>query len=88
MTFSSESLFGSVAEALRNVGFMLRAACSTPLGSEGERSDESRTVSDFEGWLHRAPTVIGDPANRYTDSSPGYLTRNGLGSLEVGAADD
>jgi hypothetical protein len=88
MRISSESLFASVADSLRNLGFMARAAFSTPLAAEGERYDESRTGSDFEGWLHGDPAVTGDPANRYKHGSPGFLTRNGLGSLEVGAADD
>jgi len=43
---------------------------------------------DFEGWLHSDPMVTGNPASRYGDDAPGYLTGNGLGSLEIGAADD
>ena len=43
---------------------------------------------DFEGWLHGDPMVTGNPASRYGDDAPGYLTGNGLGSLEIGAADD
>ncbi len=43
---------------------------------------------DFNGWLHNDPMITGNPADRYGDDAPGYLTGNGLGSLEIGAADD
>lgn len=52
------------------------------------RSAEGPVDPAFEGWLHNDPTVTGNPANRYGDDSPGYLTSNGLGSLEIGAAED
>ena len=88
MSYGSRSFFASVAEWFRSWGFSARAALSIPLASDGEESDKSTTDPDFEGWLHRDPMVIGDLASRYRHGSPGYLTRNGLGSLEVGAADD
>jgi hypothetical protein len=34
------------------------------------------------------PMVTENPASRYGDRAPGYITSNGLGSLEIGAADD
>lgn len=37
---------------------------------------------------HLRKARVGKMARRYTDDSPGYLTRNGLGSLEVGAFRD
>jgi hypothetical protein len=43
---------------------------------------------DFDGWVHNDPMITGNPASRYGDDAPGYLTGNGLGSLEIGAADD
>lgn len=88
MSFGSGSLFASGAAWFRSLGFAARAAFSTPLEPDGEESDKSAPDTDFEGWLHGDPMVIGDPASRYRRGSPGYLTRNGLGSLEVGAADD
>jgi hypothetical protein len=33
-------------------------------------------------------SAAGDPALRFGDDAPGYMTRNGLGSLEVGAFRD
>jgi len=43
----------------------------------GVSADEARRSGD-----------AGAAARRYTDDSPGYMTRNGLGSLEVGAFRD
>ena len=56
-------------------------------GSRTEELDAS-IDPDFERWLHNDPMVTGNPASRYGDDAPGYVTGNGLGSLEIGAADD
>lgn len=58
-----------------------------------ERSSEADSANqdldpDFLGWLRNDPMITGNPADRYDDDLPGYLTSNGLGSLEVGGADD
>lgn len=88
MRYGSRSFFASVGDWLSGLGLALRAALSTPLES-GPADPGERTVDpDFHGWLHGDPMVTGDPASRYHHGSPGYLTRNGLGSLEIGAADD
>lgn len=49
----------------------------------GQAMDQER-----EDGLVRGRSVAGDAARRYRDDSPGYVTRNGLGSLEVGAFRD
>jgi len=56
----------------------------------GSRSEESNAGidPDFEGWLHGDPMVTKNPASRYGDRTPGYITSNGVGSMEIGAADD
>lgn len=41
-----------------------------------------------ERWLDSNQMATGSPVNRCVSDSPGYLTSNGLGSLEIGAADD
>lgn len=88
MRYGSRSFFASVGDWLSGFGLALRAALSTPLES-GPADPGERTVDpDFDGWLHGDPMVTGDPASRYHHGSPGYITRNGLGSLEIGAADD
>jgi hypothetical protein len=67
----------------------LRAALSSTEDSVAALTEpECRTDPDFDGWLHNDPMVSGNPASRYGDDAPGYLTGNGLGSLEIGAADD
>lgn len=56
----------------------------------GGRTEESHAVvdPDFDGWLHGDPMVTKNPTSRYGDRTPGYITGNGLGSMEIGAADD
>lgn len=69
--------------------FALRAGLSTPFVTKDVAMEGDRGIDpDFEGWLHGDPMVTNNPASRYGDRSPGYITGNGLGSLEIGAADD
>lgn len=80
-----ESLIGWV-ETLKAY---VRAALFAGIDQDNaSREAESAIDPDFEGWLHNDPMVTGNPASRYGKSARGYLTRNGLGSLEIGAADD
>jgi len=88
MSDGSRSFFASVGDWLSGLGVALRAALSTPLESSRTDPGEIAVDADFDGWLHGDPMVTRDPASRYHHGSPGYLTRNGLGSLEIGAADD
>jgi hypothetical protein len=89
MSYGSRSFFASVGDWLGGLGVALRAALSTPLESGRADDPGEKTVDpDFDSWLHGDPMVTRDPASRYHHGSPGYLTRNGLGSLEIGAADD
>ena len=88
MSYGSRSFFASVGEWLGDLGVVLRAALSTPLESGRADPSEKTADPDFDGWLQGDPMVTRDPASRYHHGSPGYLTRNGLGSLEIGAADD
>ena len=71
------------------LGHACRAASLFPIVDKSAVSDaEDQIDPDFEGWLHNDPMVTGNPASRYGDDAPGYVTGNGLGSLEIGAADD
>lgn len=76
MGVDGKSFCAAIGDWLGSLGLALRAAASTPL--ESDAADLGETVVD--------PT--GGTSPRYGHSSPGYLTRNGLGSLEIGAADD
>lgn len=80
-----ESLFGF----LGSLGVQLRAALSTGVGEDDCNRRAERPVDpEFEGWLQNDPMVAGNPASRYRSQHPGYLTSNGRGSLEIGAAED
>ncbi len=72
-----------------NLAITIRAALSMPLLSDDERAEADRRIDpDFIGWVHNDPMVTGNSASRYGDDVLGYLTSNGFGSLEIGAADD
>lgn len=84
-----KSLRESLTDFLGSLGVQLRAAFSTGIAEDDStRKVNSRIDPDFEGWLHGDPSVTKNPASRYGDRTPGYITGNGLGSMEIGAADD
>ena len=83
----------AISESLSHWVASLAACVRVALSSAPEPHDDTDRADtsidpDFEGWLHNDPMVTGNPASRYGDDAPGYLTGNGLGSLEIGAADD
>lgn len=83
------SLLDFAAEWFAILGAGLRSVFTLPTVEEHDSGDPVQSTDlDFEGWLHNDPMVTGNPASRYGDDAPGYLTGNGLGSLEIGAADD
>ena len=89
MSIEPKSLREYLTDWSANLATTIRAALSMPLLSDDERAVADRRIyPDFEGWLHGNPMVTKNPASRYCDRAPGYMTSNGLGSLEIGAADD
>lgn len=60
----------------------------------GLPADEAARPGDFgadeegEAGVARKRSGAGDAGRQYRDDSPGYVTRNGRGSLEVGAFRD
>ena len=89
MIFDPNSLLATVVNWCANIVHSVRAGACLPLAPEIAESAVYRGRDpDFERWLHNDPMVTGNPASRYGEDSPGYLTGNGLGSLEIGAADD
>ncbi len=76
MGVDGKSFCAAIGDWLGSLGLVLRAAASTPLESDSADPGESEV------------DPAADASRRYGHSSPGYLTRNGLGSLEIGAADD
>ena len=89
MSIEPKSLPQYLTDWFANLVFSIRAAFSTPLDPDDERTQLDRGVDpDFIGWLHNDPMVTGNRANRYSKGARGYMTSNGRGSLEIGAADD
>lgn len=80
----------SITESLGRWVLHLCALAGLALSQMSDRQNEvDRQIDpDFQGWLRNDPMVTGNPASRYGDDAPGYITGNGLGSLEIGAVDD
>ena len=89
MSFEPKSLREYLTDWLSNLVLSIRAALSMPLVSDDERAEADRRIDpDFIGWVHNDPMVTRNAASRYYDRTPGYVTGNGLGSMEIGVADD
>lgn len=89
MSVTRNFLLDFAAEWFAILGAGLRSVFTLPTVDEHDSGDLGQaTDPDFEGWLHNDPMVTGNPASRYGDDAPGYVTGNGLGSLEIGASDD
>lgn len=89
MDDKNKSMRKSLTTFVASLGTQLRAALvvgveRTPAGSRDEQSIDT----DFEGWVRNDPNVTSSSASRYRSQAPGYLTSNGRGSLEIGAADE
>ena len=76
--FLATWLYGRAAE--------VRAALS--VGFPEEDNAEQQADSELDAGLGNEPIGTRAPRSRFSQDGPGYLTRNGLGSLEIGAADD
>lgn len=84
-----KSLRESLTDFLGSLGGQFRAALATGVGEDDCNRRAERPVDpEFEAWLQNDPMVTGNPASRYRSQPPGYLTSNGRGSLEIGAAED
>ena len=64
----------------------VRAALSVGFPKEDAAEQEADSAIDAGPGNERMGTRI--QGSRFGQDAPGYLTRNGLGSLEIGAADD
>lgn len=64
----------------------VRAALSVGFPEEDAAEQQANSAIDAGPGNDRMGTRI--PGSRFGQDAPGYLTRNGLGSLEIGAADD
>jgi len=76
--FLATWLYGRAAE--------VRAALSVGIPTEDTTEEQADSARDAELRDERIGTR--NRSSRFGQDAPGYLTRNGLGSLEIGAADD
>jgi len=82
-------LVDRLAEWLGSVWATLRLGFSLPLSEgTGSRNEPGESKPEFPDWIYGDPSVTRHPASRYGERSPGYITGNGLGSLEIGHSDD
>ena len=82
-------LRNSLSDFFGSVVTQVRAAFAVGVVSQGDALQAERLIdADFKGLLDGDPMVVGNPSSRYSNDAPGYITRNGLGSLEVGASKD
>ncbi len=87
VSIEPKSLPQYLTDWLSSLVLTIRAALSMPLFSDDERAEADRRLDpDFIGWLRNDPMVTGNSASRYGDDAPGYMTRNGRGSLEIGSS--
>jgi len=78
----------TVINSIFSLWTQLSAALVVPIREVEVKAHDLNHDRDFDGWLHGDPFVTRNPTSRYGERSPGYMTSNGLGSLEIGAADD
>ena len=82
-------LASRLAEWLGSLWGTLRMGFSLPFSdATGSQDEPVDSKQEFHGWLHGDLFVTKDPTSRYGERSSGYITGNGLGSLEIGHSDD
>jgi len=86
MSVKISQIKSTLLDSLLSWRTQLHAALLIPF--DDKQTGAPHGNSDFDGWLRRDPFVVRNPGNRYGRRSRGYTTSNGVGSLEVGAADD
>jgi hypothetical protein len=86
MLKTMRELLKPVLESFSSLKTQVRAALSIPL-TDAAHADESEAAARDSMEVRDAP---GSSGKSFTcmDDRPGYLTSNGLGSLEIGAAHD
>lgn len=89
MSGDTNTWLQGVTDFLGNIGAQLRVALSVGIDPDTDTRDAQSSVdADLELEPRSDRCVSGSHVRRCVDDSPGYLTSNGRGSLEIGAADD
>ena len=85
MSDEPKSLPQYLTEWLSNLLFSIRAAFSTPLDPDDERTQMERGLDpDFVGWLHNDPMVTENPANHSIPQRNCALTFPGKKRIRTG----
>ena len=89
MSGDTKTWVQGVADFLGSIAAQLRVALSVGIDPDaGTRDAQSSVDADLERGPQRDWLGSEGHVRRYVDDSPGYLTSNGRGSLEIRAADD
>ena len=89
MSADSRSLRNRWSEFFGSLRTQISAAFAVGLPADDARAPvESAAGQEGEDGLGSARSAARDSAGRLRTDAPGYMTRNGLGSLEVGAFRD
>ncbi|GMU45055.1 MAG: hypothetical protein AMXMBFR25_30410 [Lysobacterales bacterium] len=89
MSADSRSLRNRWSEFFGTLRTRISAAFAVGLPADDARAAvEPGAGQEGDDGLGPARSTARDPARRLRDDAPGYMTRNGLGSLEVGAFRD
>ena len=85
-----DDLFVGARGFLGSIGMQLRAALAVGLPSDDvpPRHDASIPADSADREVNGSRDANRPSSLGYCTESPGYLTRSGLGSLEIGAGDD
>lgn len=86
MAADNRSLSSRWSEFLGSLRTQLGAALVVGLpGDEAARPGNLGADEEGEAGVAHTRSGVGNGGRRWRDDSPGYVTRNGRGSLEVGA---
>ena len=89
MSADSRSLRNRWSEFFGSLRTQISAAFAVGLPADDARAPvEPGASQEGDDGLGPARSTAHDSARRLRDDAPGYMTRNGLGSLEVGAFRD
>lgn len=78
----------AILNSISSLWAQLCVAVRQPIVDVDAEAPHQNIDPDFKEWLHGFPSMNTNLENHYAEDSPGYVTSNGRGSLEVGAAKD
>jgi hypothetical protein len=82
------SILSAILNSISSLWTQLRVAVQQPIVEVDAAAHHQNIDPDFKEWLHGHPLMHTNLANHYAEDSPGFVTGNGRGSLEIGAAKD